>query len=242
VEGEAIMKTDIFDGSAIPIDEKFHKDIKALCNLKAAQLEQIAELFVCAHTEATDPLKSLSYGTVSKYLHGLGLQPEEAGGIFWATSFLFDCLTDIKALKKPADIASDIKEIIYPDENEYAALLHFIGKINSLAVRYVEHQRISSVEEFGPPSFAGLGTSAEIRAVIENPYRFSDDITNYAPEIDKYVIRGTIRISLDRYPDRAVVFQVNQKELDFLLNGLQALRKGMNEIAGLNKGKINIVS
>jgi hypothetical protein len=78
------------------------------------------------------------------------------------------------------------------------------------------------------PAIQSIGTTIEVRAVLEKELELGGDIDEYNPNIIDTVPIVSIKIGLDSGIINEICFQATLKDLDYIIGELQGAKKGLN--------------
>lgn len=105
----------------------------------------------------------------------------------------------------------------------------FIEMVNSLSEKVVPKVRGEvRRREFVNgvlPCFRSFGTTVEMRAVLKETYDWLQPYEDYSPEVLDVTPVVSMHIGLNRGTPSDVFFQVEERDLDLLINSLEATKK-----------------
>lgn len=219
------MKSKLF-GEFDATDEnnkQFISDLKAVCELPPAHRQAIADALpglLAASTEKQmqDRTDTLQRDTGASRLL-IGHVCDFAG--FFLRQMLDDRLKD----EPFADWSSDLVELGLLEKQQEESFLALLQELKERTLPTVSRVRKELAYGVGVlPSLKSCGTTVELRAIFDKPYRWGISLKDYKPVLEKVVPVISVRISLDSGEISDIGFQMTPQLTDILIDHLKAAR------------------
>ncbi len=136
---------------------------------------------------------------------------------------------EIDAEQEINSILADLDQMrIISDAKKKPLVKDIIQTFAAAATEVAERERPKRYTVGVLPYLKGVGTTVEMRAVLEVAFSLGDDLQAYKPQITSTVPVVSVRLSTDR--DTSIVFQANLHHLRLLIDKLEATYRDMSEL------------
>ena len=213
------------------ISADFKRDLADLLKLSREARVALAQAAVRSFTAQTDREKQAIRDDLVRRFES---EAVSLGGPFnllkfFGEAFLSDPADDPIANDDPQSIASDLAKMedVLPKSVDGAAdsLSQVLKAVKQGAVGLRDTVRRMRFETGVLPSFKGIGTTVEVRAVMATEYEWGKSVEEYTPALAEIVGVASIRIKLARSQPEAFCFQATNDELKILIDSLRATQK-----------------
>jgi len=144
-------------------------------------------------------------------------------------AFLADNLKEQEELDSSEDLVGDLTDELHLLDNENKdKLLNLLSKLRDTIVSTGSESLKREYEAGLFPSFSGIGTTVELRAVQKDRYSPVESINDYSPVIADVIGLVSINIRLDTEDD--LYFQASRSDLELIIDSLRAAKMDLDAL------------
>jgi hypothetical protein len=131
----------------------------------------------------------------------------------------------------PGLLGEDIVDTLHFVPAEKKSLFLDVVKLlkEEIAPVYEQQERLQAHTAGVFPSWSGIGSTIEMRAVIESDYKLGTDVQRYKPACVGMIPVASISLRVDQGNPERFYFQVSEEELKDLIKSLEATLKELQE-------------
>ncbi|WP_461210288.1 hypothetical protein [Desulfocurvus sp. DL9XJH121] len=148
------------------------------------------------------------------------------GHIFDIAGFFLRQMLDDRLKDEPhTDWSSDLIELGLLEQDQEAIFLAFLQELKERSVPELSQAKKERTYEAGVlPVLRSCGTTVELRAVFDKPYRWGTPLDKYNPILETVIPVISVRITLDSGETSDIGFQITPEVADLLINQLGAAK------------------
>lgn len=212
-----------FDTSDSDNDE-FKNDVRMVLELNEEQLKSFITLF----PEYIVPRTSIERRPViNKLVQKTGLSEINISRAVRITRFILSAFEDDNiGVDDSKYWFEDLIELEIANSEEEHTFSIFIELIqNQLREKIVDLAMVRDAEQGVLPYFSSANTTVELRAVLEEKFKWGQDIDVFQPAVKKLTPVISINIGVDSGSTKNFSFQVSPEDLRYLISELESAFK-----------------
>jgi len=204
-------------------NKAFLTDINQLIALSAEQRRSAVHATFAAKETKNTKEKDL---VIDRAAEALAVDIKDVASAISVITFLLQQIVDPKlAADSPDKWTDDLVSLgIVSADKRKELELFLIYLWEEGKTRFSKAEKRESFQTGVLQKFLGIGHTVDLRAVIENQYRFGDDVSVYSPSITEVVPIISVDLILAHGPqERRIGFQITPEELRQMRDKLSAM-------------------
>lgn len=216
-----------------PKSSEFKADLKETIGLDLAICNEIAQIARKASLANTGSERKAVMSNLAILSKNLKIALSGPFGIisFFYKTFSSDPGIDPSATDSPEDIVSDFADLeIIPTDTDSSKFLHLLTALKQFAIQDKPKRLTEKFLKGMFPTLNSIGTTVELRAILDPPYDPSLPVSDYTPNVSKLIAIASINLKLDNHPHSPFFFQATVPEIQQIIDRLQATIREMTTL------------